>query len=41
MPSFMALSVSVDSWRPNRPVNEAESAVSTVSLVEKNEIDCW
>ncbi|MNL53560.1 hypothetical protein D3C87_1768190 [compost metagenome] len=40
MPSFIAFSVSVDSCRPNIPVNEAESAVSTVSLVEKNEIDC-
>ena len=35
MPSFMAFSVSVDSCSPNRPVNEAESAVNTVSLVEK------
>jgi hypothetical protein len=37
----MAFSVSVDSCRPKRPVNDAERAVKTVSLVEKNEIDCW
>ena len=41
MPSFMALSVSVLSLSPNMPVKEAESAVNTVSLVEKKLIDCW
>ena len=37
MPSFMASRVLVDSCSPNIPVNEALSAVSTLSLVEKND----
>ena len=40
MPSFIASSVLVDSCRPNMPVNEALSAVSTLSLVEKN-VTAW
>ena len=40
IPSFMASSVWVDSCRPNMPVNEALSAVSTMSLVEKN-VTAW
>ena len=38
--AMIAFSVSVDSWRPKRPVKDALSAVNTVSLVEKNDTDC-
>ena len=40
MPSFITSSVCVDSCRPNMPVKDAFSAVSTLSLVEKNDTDC-
>ena len=40
MPSFMTSSVCVDSCRPNMPVNDALSAVSTELLVEKN-VTAW